>query len=204
MSNDIDMNMDDSYEEIGSSELNSMDIELLSNIDDIRKIDDKVYREPVIRKKTWAELCEMSDDEDDDWYEQNVATNKTLLKELEANSNETNLIKQEHTLNDRTIKQENKLLSISEEDDDEQNEEDNEELVNIMRNIDETRFIDNIKKSNSADSRKRLSDVPLNRMTNFTGKPKKNQSRRSISKCSAGELTIIVERFQSITIVKWI
>lgn len=167
--------MDDSFEEeIGSSELNSMDMEILSNYEELRKIKDtKTYREPVIRKKTWAELCEMSDDEDDDWFEQNVAKNKTLLKELEEDSN-PETIKQERDAmfdqnrsTERLIKREHKLLSISEED-----QNDDDELTSIMKNMDETKFIDQIKKSTD---RKRLSDVPLNRITNFTGKPKKTK-----------------------------
>jgi len=178
LDDDVNM-MDDSYEEeIGSSELNSMDIELLSNIDQYRKIEEKKksYREPVIRKKTWAELCEMSDDEDDDWFEQNVAKNKNLLKELEQDTNHMILSKKkDDVIGENNVKQEKikheKLLSISEEDD-----QNDDELVNVMlnsKNMNETEFIDNIKMM--AETRKRLSDVPLNRMTNLTGKAKKTK-----------------------------
>lgn len=86
MSNYDDASMDYSFdEEIGSSELNSVDMEILSSVADPKGA---TYREPVICKKTWAELCEMSDDEDDDWYEKNVAKNKNFLKELEENEND--------------------------------------------------------------------------------------------------------------------
>ena len=179
--NYTDVNMDDSYdEEIGSSELNSMDLELLTNIDELRNIEDATmeFREPVIRKKTWAELCEMSDDEDDDWFESNVAKNKSLLKEFKEDSNQTLTdFKQENDINsdnskliskiDHAIKEENTI-----KDETTANEQDDEKIVNVMRNIDEeTKFIENIK------SRKRLSDVPLNRIisTNFSDRAKKTR-----------------------------
>lgn len=49
-------------------------------------------REPVICKKTWAELCEMSDDEDDDWFENNVANNNKFLKKFNENENENMML----------------------------------------------------------------------------------------------------------------
>lgn len=163
-----DVNMDDSYEEeIGSSELTSMDLELLNNIDELRNIEDlNTYREPVIRKKTWAELCEMSDDEDDDWFEKN----KSLLKEFEDQDK-----KQENKLNESTLTNETLTDDQIKKEAGWSTDQD-EELANITKNIDETQFIENIKKLNSGEAtRKRLSDVPLNRMSSFAGRAKKTK-----------------------------
>lgn len=105
-----DENMDFSFdEEIGSSELNSVDMEILTNVEDPKEA---TYREPVICKKTWAELCEMSDDEDDDWFEQNVAKNKNFLKELEEdeaeNEKQDKDFKKDETISSRqSAKEEN-------------------------------------------------------------------------------------------------
>lgn len=51
------------------------------------RIDDQIS-EPVIRKKTWAELCAMSDDEEDDWFERNVVNNESNLKKFNHNEND--------------------------------------------------------------------------------------------------------------------
>jgi histone RNA hairpin-binding protein len=185
-----DVNMDDSYdEEIGSSELNSMDLELLTNIDELRETAN--IREPVIKPKTWAELCEMSDDEDDDWYEKN-RNNKNLLKEIEQDTTLTNFKEEEEndsrytTTSSNTeinntatrsssIKHEN---TIEEANEDSTSEQDDDEIVNLMSsslNDEQTKFIEHIKFNSIENSRKRLSDVPLNRMTNFSARAKKTK-----------------------------
>ena len=243
--NDVSMT-DDSYdEEIGSSELNSMDLELLKNIDELQKIEDKTtYREPVISKKTWAELCETSDDEEDDWFEQNVAKNKNLMKEFEQDSNqslkiafddvkfEKELNIDESTLTNEllpraTIKDE-PTLSLDEPDDlneqdesgdeqdehedeqddkqdDEQNDEQSDEQDDEQNDeqsdeqddeqiagqvAEDADYAENVLKLNSGEkTRKRLSDVPLNRMgSNFSARAKKTKVEdlfRSVQQATA-------------------
>ena len=198
---------DDSYdEEICSSELTSMDLELLKNIDELQKIEDKTtYREPVISKKTWAELCETSDDEEDDWFEQNVVKNKELMKKFEQDSNQTlaySSVKSENELNIDESTLTNELLpraSIQDvEDSSSENEQsepdDGPDEANVDQMTNDAECLENVRKLNSGEmKRKRLSDVPLNRIgSNFSARAKKTKIEdlfRSVQQANAAAST---------------